>query len=347
MVHRQSQEFLLAHGIIIRKTALTRGGVNGDTNDLSRIFHRAGGRGAIRGSRRAVDGSQTAAGRSEVTPPAAAQSAAPYSQRADAAFQSFLQKYWNPSEHYLNDTYPSNGHRTGYWTYANGWRAVIANARRTRRREDRERIAAFYEGQNARGWSARFYDDEAWMALALLDAYSLTHQARYRKRAEALVADIETGWDSSCCGSAPGGIWWNRAHTQKATASNAGPVIAACELYQATRKTAYRQFAVQVYRYWWSAMVDPVTYQVADHINPDGTRLWWKFSYNEGLMLGAGDALYHATGDRVYLIDALKVARFMVHHEVEATPRGPVLFDGPSERCRGDCAQFKGPAYHL
>ena len=127
---------------------------------------------------------------------------------------------------------PSNGHRTGYSTYANGWRAVIANARRTRRREDRERIAAFYEGQNARGWSARFYDDEAWTALALLDAYSLTHQARYTKRAEALVADIETGWDSSCCGSAPGGIWWNRAHTQKATASNAGPVIAACELYQ-------------------------------------------------------------------------------------------------------------------
>src|SRR5207253_987090 len=83
----------------------------------------------------------------------------------------------------------------------------------------------------------------------------------------------------------------NTAHTQKATASNAGPVIAACELYRATQKPAYLRFALQVYHYWWSSMVAPVTYQVADHINADGTKVWWKFSYNEGLMIGAGDAL--------------------------------------------------------
>ena len=63
-------------------------------------------------------------------------------------------------------------------------------------------------------------------------------------------------------------------------------------------------------------------------------------------MIGARVALYHATRDRVYLTNALKVARFMIRNEVESTARGPVLSDGPSERCRGDCEQFKGPAYH-
>src|ERR1700737_1602934 len=56
----------------------------------------------------------TAAAHSEATRPAAAQNAATYHRRADAALQSFLQKYWNPSQHYLNETYPSSGHLTGY-----------------------------------------------------------------------------------------------------------------------------------------------------------------------------------------------------------------------------------------
>jgi predicted alpha-1,6-mannanase (GH76 family) len=279
-------------------------------------------------------------------PPLAAPTVVTYHQRADAALRSFLQKYWNPSQRYLNEAYPSNGHLTGYWTYANGWRAVIANGQRTQRREYFGLIDAFYNGQNARGWDAHFYDDESWMALALMDAEAATHRSRYRERAGALVADIEKGWDNSCCGSAPGGIWWDKAHTQKATASNAGPVIAACELYEATQEPAYLRFARQVYRYWWNSMVNPVTYQVADHVNADGTKVWWKFSYNEGLMIGASDALYHATRDRVYLTNALRVARFMIQNEVESTPWGPVLSDGSGERCRGDCEQFKGPAYH-
>jgi predicted alpha-1,6-mannanase (GH76 family) len=127
----------------------------------------------------------------------------------------------------LLDAYPDNGRLTSCWTYANGWQAVIDNAERTHEQNCSAWIEKFYDGQNARGWSAGFYDDENWMVLALLHAYSVTRDSKYLQRAEALYSDIENGWDTSCCGSSPGGICWDKAHTQKATASNAGPVISA------------------------------------------------------------------------------------------------------------------------
>jgi predicted alpha-1,6-mannanase (GH76 family) len=276
----------------------------------------------------------------------AALPAAAYHNRADAAIQSFMLKYWNPSQNYLNAAYPSNGRLTGYWTYANGWRAVIDNVQRTHGQMYDGLIETLYNGQNSRGWQARFYDDENWMVLTLMHAYSVTHEKKYLTEARTLFTDIENGWDTSCCGSAPGGIWWDKAHTQKATASNAGPVIAACRLYAATRNLSYLSFAQQVYGYWWNNMVDHSTYHVADHLRPDGTRIWWKFTYNEGLMIGAGRELYSATHNSAYLTNANHVAGFMIKNEARATRYGPVLFDGTNNSCKGDAQQFKGPAYH-
>jgi predicted alpha-1,6-mannanase (GH76 family) len=278
--------------------------------------------------------------------PAAAQTTADYHHYADVAIRSFLLKFWNPGQNYLNDTYPGNGRLTGYWTYANGWRTVIANAQRTRSRMYAGLIETFYEGQDRRGWYAGYYDDENWMVLALMHAYEVTHEARYLSQARSLFSDIQQGWDTSCCGTPPGGIWWDKAHTQKATASNAGPVIAACRLYAATREARYLTFAQQVYRYWWEQMVDPTTYQVTDHLNRDGTKVRWRFTYNEGLMIGASHALYRATNDATFLANAHHVAGFMVRNEVTSTRCGPVLFDGTNEGCRGDCRQFKGPAFY-
>jgi predicted alpha-1,6-mannanase (GH76 family) len=275
-----------------------------------------------------------------------AQSAASYHHRADAAIQSFVLKYWNPSQNYLNASYPSSGRLTGYWTFANGWRAVIDNVERTGNQSYSGLIESLYDGQDSRGWYAGYYDDENWMVLTLMDAYGVTCEPKYLNEAEKLYADIEKGWDMSCCGSSPGGIWWDKAHTQKATASNAGPVISACRLYAVTRKPAYLSFARQVYDYWWSTMVNPTSYQVADHLNTDGSKVWWKFTYNEGLMIGASRELADATHQARYLTNANQIAGFMVKNEVESTRCGPALFDGTNRRCTGDAAQFKGPAFH-
>ena len=63
---------------------------------------------------------------------------------------------------------------------------------------------------------------EGPMISALVHAYDLTTNAVYLNQAQALFADVQGGWDTTCCGAIRGGMWWDKAHTQKATAANAG-----------------------------------------------------------------------------------------------------------------------------
>jgi len=206
-------------------------------------------------------------------------------------------------------------------------------------------VQTLYAAQNARTWRSDYYDDENWMALALIRAYDLEHDPKYLAEAKALYGDIMAAWDTTCCGAHPGGIWWDRAHTQKATASNAGPVITGARLAARTGDMQYLTFAKQVYAYWRANMVDPTTFQVFDHIVPAGTIAKYRFTYNEGLMIGAAVALYGATNDAQYLADAHAVAGYMLSAETKMTADGAVLFDGTNAHCNGDCQQFKGIGY--
>jgi len=274
-----------------------------------------------------------------------AQSATTYHQRADQALQSLLLKFWGASAQYLGAAYPSNGTNTSYWTFAQGWDALMDGVERTGGQQYSGLIESFYEGQNAKGWTDGFYDDECWMTIALTRAYDLTGNSKYLNEATALYADITNGWDATCCGSSPGGLWWDKAHHQKNTAANAGAALAGARLYQRTGDAAYLAFAQQVYSYWYANMVNPSTFQVCDHLNPVGSKTWWRFTYNEGLMIGAGVELNAATGNSGYLANADNIAGYMVNNEVTATLFGPVLYDGTDTGCAGDCEEFKGPAY--
>ena len=258
-------------------------------------------------------------------------------RRADLALQGLLLHFYNQGSDYLKQA-SDDATPIGYWIFAQGFDAVIDGVERTGGAHFRGLIETFYLDQDAKGWTRDYYDDENWMALALLRAYDLTGQTKYRDRAEALFQDIEAGWDTSCCGATPGGIWWDRPHSSKATASNAGPVITGVRLYQRTGNAAYLSFAQKVFGYWSTHMVDGGTGQIADHVDTKGQVTWWKFTYNEGLMIGAALALYAQGHDPSQLAFAQRTAAFMVAHETAATPDGPVLSDGSG----GTCMQFKG-----
>ncbi len=277
--------------------------------------------------------------------PSFAQTPATYHTRADQALQSFLLKFWNGGQQYLRRDYPDTGALTGYWTYANGWDALLDGVERTGGQQYRGLIESFYVGQEERGWFAGYYDDECWMTLVLTRAYDLTGDAKYLNKAKDLYADIMTAWDTTCCGTKPGGLWWDKAHTQKATAANAGAALAGARLFLRTGDASYLGFAQQAYDYWYANMVNTSTFQVADHFETNGNKVWWKFTYNEGLMIGASVELYEATGIVSYLNTAHRIAGFMVGNEVTSTAYGRVLHDGSNTGCGGDCSQFKGPAY--
>ena len=274
-----------------------------------------------------------------------AQTAATYHARADQGLQSFVIKFWNGGQQYLEQDYPSSNSLTGYWTFAQGWDALLDGVERTGGQQYAGLIESFYLGQNQRGWYSGYYDDECWMTLALIRAYDLTTNATYLNQAQTLYADIEGGWDHTCCGSVLGGVWWDKAHTQKATAANAGAALAGARLYQRTGNVNFLKFAELVFSYWFTKMVNPTTFQVCDHIQTDGTKVWWRFTYNEGLMIGASVELNRATGSASYLANANNIANFMINNEIVSTAYGNALYDGSNTGCGGDCHQFKGPAY--
>ncbi|MHB8416758.1 MAG: glycoside hydrolase family 76 protein [Myxococcales bacterium] len=275
---------------------------------------------------------------------------------ADEATGQFLAHYWSQSLQslgYLASSWASSGgasnSATGYWTFAQGFDAVLDAAFRTG--GFRGTLDTFYDAASSEktgyssGFSSNYYDDESWMTLALIRAYDFSGDATFLTTAESVYADIEGAWDTSCCGAIPGGLWWDRAHTQKATASNAGPVIAGVRLASRTGNAADLSFAQQAYGYWRSNFVNAAN-QVADHIDAaTGNLVWWKFTYDEGLMIGAALELHEATGGAAYLADARAFAAWMLANETETTGAGPVLFDGTNANCNGDCEQFKGIGY--
>ena len=61
-----------------------------------------------------------------------------------------------------------------------------------------------------------------------------------------LFADIMSAWDTTCCGTKPGGIWWRTQHDSKVTAINAGAVVSASRLYERTKDAQYLSFAQKV-----------------------------------------------------------------------------------------------------
>ena len=265
--------------------------------------------------------------------------------RADAALETLLVHGWLQGSAYLSADVPASSTLTGYWTFAQALDAVLDGVERTHGARFAGWIEGLYLAQDARGWSRDFYDDENWMTLALLRAYDLRGDAKYLDRAKSLYADIEAAWDTTCCGAHPGGIWWDRPHTQKATAANAGPVIAGVRLAARTGDLHYLAFAKQVYAYWLANMVDPTTHAVIDHTTTAGALVRYRFTYNEGLVIGAAVELYGATHDPQYLADAHAVAGYMLSAETKPTSDGNVLNDGTNTSCGSDCQQFKGIGY--
>jgi predicted alpha-1,6-mannanase (GH76 family) len=263
--------------------------------------------------------------------------------RADRSIAQLMFGFWNGTTQYFDAAEPTTNNRTGYWTFAQAFDAVIDGVERTGSRRYRGLIQTLYSAQNGSTWRSDYYDDENWLALALMRAYDLTGNRAYLDRALALFLEITAAWDSTS--AHPGGIWWDRAHTQKATASNAGPVITGVRLSARTGDPAHLTFARQVYDFWFTNMTVAATYEVRDHMNPDGTIAAGRLTYNEGLMSGAALALHAATGEARFRTEAHGFAGRLAKVITKTTPVGRVLADGTNTSCTGDCPQWKGIGY--
>lgn len=262
--------------------------------------------------------------------------------RAETAQEELVYGFWNETLGIMNQLAPfepnGNDHFV-YWWHAHVVDALVDGYERTRNAAYLTRIDRVVEGVrrlNGGTLLHNYYDDMEWMALALLRVYDATKQERYRTDAGVLWSSIRTAWN----GQMGGGMAWKKDQLDyKNTPANAPAAILAARLYQRFQDPEDLAWALRIYEWNKSNLVDPATGFVWDGMNRlgDGKIDYdWAYTYNQGVYIGAGLELYRSTGEPNYLHDAVRtadtaIARFTLQESGLLPDEG-----------EDDCGLFKG-----
>ncbi|MES2427353.1 MAG: glycoside hydrolase family 76 protein [Bacteroidota bacterium] len=159
----------------------------------------------------------------------------------------------------------------------------------------------------------RYFDDNVWVGLDMIDLYVLTKNADYLSRAKLVWNFLLTGTDNKM----GGGVYWKEGGNSKNTCSTAPTAVLAAKLYQATNEAAYLKSAKDLYAWTKATLQDPADYLYWDNVtlsndsDPNSSLVIAKskFPYNSGQPMQAAALLYKITGDAQYLTDAQNIAK--------------------------------------
>ncbi|HXW34085.1 MAG TPA: glycoside hydrolase family 76 protein [Acidimicrobiales bacterium] len=160
-----------------------------------------------------------------------------------------------------------------------------------------------------------FYDDNTWLALALVRHYELLLDERAISLAQRLYEFVISGWSSEASWSHPGGVRWKvpLSCVSRNACSN-GPVAElAARIHELTGDQSALEWSIRIYDWVRSSLLgaDGLYF---DRITPDGTVSKDIWSYNQGSMIGAGVLLYGITGEQEYLSQAKSTAAASITH---------------------------------
>ncbi|WP_197528459.1 glycoside hydrolase family 76 protein [Aeoliella mucimassa] len=155
------------------------------------------------------------------------------------------------------------------------------------------------------GSADRYYDDNAWIVLGLVEGYEVTQDASYLKQAKATFNFVISGEDDRL----GGGIYWREKELlSKNTCTNAPAMVGAIRLYELTEETAYLETAKRLYA-WTCEHLQDEDGLFWDNINMRGEVDRRKYSYNSALMIRANCGLYRITGEEKYKQEAERIAK--------------------------------------
>jgi rhamnogalacturonyl hydrolase YesR len=160
----------------------------------------------------------------------------------------------------------------------------------------------------------RYYDDNEWMVMGLVDAYTQTQQASTLERARAAYRFVLSGEDDRL----GGGVYWRESdRASKNTCSNAPAVCDALALYKVDKNPATLATAKRLYAWTKSHLRDPADGLYWDNVGLDGKIGKAKWAYNSGLMLRGAAELYAFTGNSEYASDARELQSASLAHWVQ------------------------------
>ncbi|SEW49788.1 glycoside hydrolase family 76 protein [Chitinophaga arvensicola] len=158
----------------------------------------------------------------------------------------------------------------------------------------------------------RYYDDNQWIGIAYLDAYTRTGKKWYLEKGEEIYRFMMTGYDTV----SGGGLYWKEGdNTTKNTCSNGPGILLALQLYDATHQQAYLDTALLLY-HWVNRYLRSADGVYWDAIKPaENNRIdSAAYTYNTGTMLEANVKLYQITKQGAYLKEAQHIAEGSYRH---------------------------------
>ncbi|SEE80150.1 Glycosyl hydrolase family 76 [Streptomyces sp. 3213] len=189
---------------------------------------------------------------------------------------------------------------------------------------------------------SRSIDDSGWWAIAWIDAYDYTHDARYLNEAVTIANYVQQYWDTSTCG---GGVWWDREKTYKNAVTNGQYLWLTTALHQRIAGDTVWLQRAKTSAAWYKAsgMINSsglVNDGLSSSCANNGSTVW---SYNQGLAIGAFTELWKSTGDSSLLTTAKTLANAAISSS-QLTVGGVLTesCDVGSASCDDNQKQFKG-----
>lgn len=151
-----------------------------------------------------------------------------------------------------------------------------------------------------------YYDDNAWVTLALCDAYELLGEEAFLTRAAEVYGFCLSGKEATT-----GGIYWSEQESGYIPTCSVGPVaLAAGRLYRLSGEESCLRQAKALYataqRYLQGENKLYVNHYNLDGSSDANSRFPW--TVNSGIMLCTAVELYELTGEAAYLSDASALA---------------------------------------
>lgn len=208
-----------------------------------------------------------------------------------------------------------------FWPSLLAWQAVIEGAK-VDPKTWKGKIAPFYDaleqyydasGHAYCAWKMfpgnddKFYDDNTWAAVACMEAYETTGEARYRTRAIAIFDGfVKGGWDAK-----DGGLRWGtkagiedrQDHTVSATAAGALAALLIAKTHDAKANRLWAKRALD----WIHVKLSQPNGLIQDGIKQDGRIMTTVWTYNTGVPIRAAIEYAEQTGDKGYRTWAVKM----------------------------------------
>ncbi|HEY9293445.1 MAG TPA: glycoside hydrolase family 76 protein [Microlunatus sp.] len=270
----------------------------------------------------------------QATPSAHAEGGVPaHLIRAQAGYDALQRYFYDPSSSFYLEQYPhTDGNPWSYvWPFSQAMVATqvmsgipgIGARYRSAVADRYQALEAYWNSDtdptgydsylrppNGQGGD-KFYDDNEWIGLGFLLRHNMSAHGdpAALRRAEEIFDLVTYGWDTDASHPCPGGVFWTQASwsRDRNTVSNAPGAEIGLRLYLLTGKKSYLDWSIKMYD-WVRAYLLAPNELYWDHVDLAGTIEKTQWSYNQGVMIGAGTLLYRATGDRQYLAQARRTA---------------------------------------